>query len=244
MNYVAFGPLGPRPAIAVSDDLREWRRLGPVMFRYDDALDSDLNLFHNKNASFFSEPVIAPDGTESLAVLHRPMWDLDETKLGQGAPVPAGIEDDRLSIWISYVPLADVLEDISAITLWGQHRLVAAPQYPFEALKIGAGPPPLRVPEGWLVLHHGVTGTVVRAFVPQQNVNYAAGALLLDAEDPSRLIARTPEPLMVAETDEERRGLVPNVVFPTAIERIGDALFVFYGMADSAIGVARLERTD
>jgi predicted GH43/DUF377 family glycosyl hydrolase len=244
MNYVAFGPLGPRPAIAVSDDLREWRRLGPVMFRYDDALDSDLNLFHNKNASFFSEPVIAPDGTESLAVLHRPMWDLDETKLGQGAPVPAGIEDDRLSIWISYVPLADVLEDISAITLWGQHRLVAAPQYPFEALKIGAGPPPLRVPEGWLVLHHGVTGTVVRAFVPQQNVNYAAGALLLDAEDPSRVIARTPEPLMVAETDEERRGLVPNVVFPTAIERIGDALFVFYGMADSAIGVARLERTD
>ncbi|MBO3663611.1 glycoside hydrolase family 130 protein [Microbacterium stercoris] len=244
MTYVAYGPLGPRTAIAVSENLREWRRLGPALFRYDDALDMDLNLFHNKDTVFFPEPVTAPDGTESLAVLHRPMWDLDETKAGQGVRLPAGITDERQSIWISYVPLAAVRADIANLVLWEQHRFVAGPEFGFEALKIGGGPPPLRVPEGWLVLHHGVTGELASAFAQQQKVNYAAGALLLDGEDPSRVRDRTPEPLLAPETDDERSGIVPNVVFPTAIEEIEGRLFVFYGMADSKIGVALLERTD
>jgi len=244
MTYVAYGPLGPRTAVAVSENLREWKRLGPAMFRYQDDLDMDLNLFHNKDTVFFPEPVTAPDGTESLAVLHRPMWDLGETKPGQGVRVPAGIEDQRQSIWISYVPLEAVRDDLSALALWGQHRFVAGPQYPFEEVKIGGGPPPLRIPEGWLVLHHGVTGVIDSAFSQQQKVNYAAGALILDAADPSRVIARTPEPLLAPETDDERSGIVPNVVFPTAIEEIDGRHFVFYGMADSKIGVALLERTD
>ncbi|WP_150952596.1 glycosidase [Microbacterium testaceum] len=244
MTYVAYGPLGPRTAVAVSEDLREWKRLGPAMFRYQDDLDMDLNLFHNKDTVFFPEPVTAPDGTESLAVLHRPMWDLGETKPGQGVRVPAGVEDQRQSIWISYVPLAAVRDDLSTLALWEQHRFVAGPQYPFEEVKIGGGPPPLRIPEGWLVLHHGVTGVIDSAFSQQQKVNYAAGALILDAADPSRVIARTPEPLLAPETDDERSGIVPNVVFPTAIEEIDGRHFVFYGMADSKIGVALLERTD
>ncbi|PVE66217.1 glycoside hydrolase family 130 protein [Microbacterium testaceum] len=244
MTYVAYGPLGPRTAVAVSEDLREWRRLGPVLFRYQDDLDMDLNLFHNKDTVFFPEPVTAPDGTESLAVLHRPMWDLGETKPGQGVRVPAGVEDERQSIWISYVPLSAVRDDLGALALWEQHRFVAGPQFPFEEVKIGGGPPPLRIPEGWLVLHHGVTGVIDSAFSQQQKVNYAAGALILDAEDPSRVIARTPEPLLAPETDDERSGIVPNVVFPTAIEEVDGRHFVFYGMADSKIGVALLERTD
>lgn len=244
MTYVAYGPLGPRTAVAVSKDLREWKRLGPAIFRYQDDLDMDLNLFHNKDTVFFPEPVSAPDGTESLAVLHRPMWDLGETKPGQGVRVPAGVEDERQSIWISYVPLSAVRDDLGALALWEQHRFVAGPQYPFEEVKIGGGPPPLRIPEGWLVLHHGVTGVIDSAFSQQQKVNYAAGALILDAADPSRVIARTPEPLLAPETDDERSGIVPNVVFPTAIEEIDGRHFVFYGMADSKIGVALLERTD
>ncbi|MDQ1083152.1 MULTISPECIES: glycosidase [Microbacterium] len=244
MTYVAYGPLGPRTAVAVSSDLREWRRLGPVLFRYQDDLDMDLNLFHNKDTVFFPEPVTAPDGTEALAVLHRPMWDIGETKPGQGVRVPAGVEDERQSIWISYVPLASVRDDLANLTLWEQHRFVAGPAFPFEEVKIGGGPPPLRIPEGWLVLHHGVTGVIDSAFSQQQKVNYAAGALVLDAADPSRVLARTPEPLLAPETDDERGGIVPNVVFPTAIEEIDGRHFVFYGMADSKIGVALLERTD
>ena len=242
MTYVAYGPLGPRTAIAVSDDLREWRRLGPALFAYDDALDMDLNLFHNKDTVFFPEPVTAPDGTESFAVLHRPMWDLGEVKESEGVRLPAGIDDPRQSIWIAFIPLGDVERDLGALTLWRQSRMVAGPEYPFEQLKIGGGPPPRRVPEGWLVLHHGVTGELERAFAQQQKVNYAAGGMILDADRPWEVVARSEEPLLEPETEDERSGIVPNVVFPTAIEEVDGIPYVFYGMADSKIGVARLER--
>jgi predicted GH43/DUF377 family glycosyl hydrolase len=242
MTYVAYGPLGPRTAIAVSQDLRHWERLGPALFAYDDALDMDLNLFHNKDTLFLPEPVIAPDGVESLAVLHRPMWDLGEVKPGEGVRLPAGVTDKRQSIWISYVPLDAALADLRNLVHWRGHRFVAGPAYPFEELKIGGGPPPIRVPEGWLLLHHGVTGVLASGTAQQQRVNYAAGAMLLDAADPSIVIARTPEPLLAPETPEEIGGIVPNVVFPTAIEEIDGIHYVFYGMADSKIGVARLER--
>ena len=244
MTYVAYGPLGPKTAVATSVDLRTWTRLGPALFAYDDALDMDLNLFHNKDTVFFPEPVIAPDGVESFAVLHRPMWDLDEIKKGQGVRVPAGITDTRQSIWIAYIPVADVERDIRALAFWGQSRFLAGPEFPFEALKIGGGPPPIRVPEGWLLLHHGVTGELIPNTDQQPNVNYAAAAMILDGDDPSKVIARTAEPLLAAETEDERSGIVPNVVFPTAIEEIEGQRFVFYGMADSKIGVARLDRVD
>ena len=137
-----------------------------------------------------------------------------------------------------------VTADIRSIVLWRNHRFLAGPEFPFEEVKIGGGPPPVRVPEGWLMLHHGVTGVIDNAFAQQQKVNYAAGAMILDADDPTRILARTPEPLLAAETEDERSGIVPNVVFPTAIEEIDGQKYVFYGMADSKIGVARLDRVD
>ncbi len=241
MTYVAFGPLGPRTAVATSKDLRTWTRLGPALFAYDDDLDMDLNLFHNKDTVFFPEPVTAPGGVESFAVLHRPMWDLGEVKPGQGVRVPAGVDDVRQSIWISYVPVADALADITALVLWRGHRFLAGPEFDFEELKIGGGPAPLRVDEGWLLIYHGVTGVIDNAFDQQQKVNYAAGAMILDATDPTIVLDRTARPLLAPETEDERSGIVPNVVFPTAIEQIDGQQWVFYGMADSKIGVARLD---
>jgi predicted GH43/DUF377 family glycosyl hydrolase len=241
MTYVAFGPLGPKPAVATSTDLRTWTRLGPIQFRYEGELDTDLNLFPNKDVVFFPEPVPGPEGKLCYAALHRPMWDLGWILGGRHTYLPAGLTDDRPSIWISYVPVEDVQRDVRALVRLGQHRLVAMPEYDFEVVKIGAGPPPLRVSEGWLLLHHGVSGTIADGWEPQQNAIYAAGAMLLDADDPSRVLSRTAEPLLAPQSRSETEGLVPNVVFPTAIEEIEGIRYVFYGMADSAIGVARLD---
>jgi predicted GH43/DUF377 family glycosyl hydrolase len=99
------------------------------------------------------------------------------------------------------------------------------------------------VPEGWLLIHHGVSGHIEDPFAQNQTVSYAAGAMILDPADPAKVLARSEEPLMAPETEEERAGTVPNVVFPTAIEEIDGELYVFYGMADAHIGVALLERT-
>lgn len=243
MAYVSFGPLGPKPALAISPDLSSWRRLGPLQFGYEDHLNTDLNLFPNKDVVWFPEIVPDPHGVASYAVLHRPMWDLSFSRGQEVAPLPTGITDDRPSIWISYIPVDEVAADIRALVRPIGHRQLAAPTFPWESLKIGAGPAPIHVDEGWLLIHHGVTGQIDGSpFEPQSHVRYAAGAMILSDADPSRLIARTAVPLLSPETADEVAGQVGNVVFPTAIERNGDGLFVFYGMADSRIGVARLER--
>jgi predicted GH43/DUF377 family glycosyl hydrolase len=243
MTYVAYGPLGPKLALAVSDDLVGWRRLGPVHFGYQPDLDTDLNLFPNKDAVFFPERVPGPDGEPAYAMLHRPMWDLGWFRPGEGVHLPAGVSDERPGIWVSYVPAAEVEHDVSALVRLRQHRLVALPRYPFEELKIGAGPAPIRVDEGWLLLHHGVSGYIPAGWDPRtQQVRYGAGAMLLDPSDVTRVLARTAEPLLAPETADERSGVVPNVVFPTAIEEIDGQRYVFYGMADAKIGVARLDR--
>ena len=241
MAYVAYGPAGPRAALATSPDLIDWTRLGPVQFRYDDDLGVDLNLFANKDLAFFPDQVTGPDGSACLGFLHRPMFELP----GQQVELPAGSTDARAAIWLSYVRLADAIADPDALLRPFGHRELARSQADWEHLKIGGGPPPVRVPQGWLLLYHGVSGTMSsNPFEPQKNVHYAAGGLLLDADDPSRVIARTTSPLLSAETADERVGIVANVVFPTAIVEIEGALFTFYGMADEAIGVARIERVD
>jgi len=245
MTYVAYGPLGPRLAMAVSADLHEWRRLGPVQFAYQPDLDTDLGMFPNKDAVFFPEPVPGPDGEPSFAMLHRPMWDLGWFREGETVHLPAGVTDPRPGIWISYVPVEEALADVRTLARPRDHRCVALAEYPYEALKIGAGPPPLRVDEGWLVIHHGVTGEQPQGWDPlAQRVEYSAGAMLLDPADPSRVLSRTAVPILEPETEDERSGTVPNVVFPTAIEEVDGQRWVFYGMADSKIGVARLERTE
>ena len=241
MTYVAFGPLGPRPAVAVSGDLRSWRRLGPVHFEYEPELDADLNLFTNKDVVYFPEAVPGPDGRLSYAMLHRPTWDLGALTGGSEVFLPAGVSDPRPGIWISYTPADAADEDVRALTHVRSHRLVALPEYDYEAVKIGAGPPPLRVKEGWLLIHHGVSGTLAPGWGPQQDARYSAGAMLLDPDDPGTILARSPGPLLEPLTSPEREGTVPNVVFPTAIEEIAGQRFVFYGMADSSIGVARLD---
>lgn len=244
MTYVAYGPVGPRTALAVSADLRDWRRLGPVVYRWDEDAEVDLNLYHNKDALFLPEPVIAPDGELSFAVLHRPMGILNpDTSIGDlpDAKPPTGATGGE-AIWMSFIPVSGLQDDLSALTVWRGHRFVAGPEYPWEELKIGGGPPPIRVPEGWLLLHHGVTGRFDASRILQQHVHYAAGGMILHAEQPWLVVARSVDSILQADTEQERTGVVPNVVFPTAAVEIDGTTFVFYGMADSSIGVARLVR--
>lgn len=243
MTYVAYGPLGPKPALAISRDTITWERLGPIRFAYQPELGTDLNLFPNKDIVFFPEAVPGPDGRQTLALLHRPMWDLDWLRPGEGSPLPTGIDDARPSIWIGYIDLDAATRDLAALTCVERSEMIAGPVADYETAKIGAGPSPLRVPEGWLVLHHGVSGATPKGFELAHGSVYAAGAIVLDAADPRRVIARTLEPLLTPETAEETSGTLANVVFPTAIEQVGERHFVFYGMADSSIGVAELIRT-
>ncbi len=237
MTYVAFGPTGPRTALATSPDLEHWTRLGPIQFAYEDALDTDLDIFPNKDTVWFPESIPGPGGEPCFGFIHRPMFDM----LAPEATLPAGVTDDRPSIWLSYVPVAAALADPRALVRPFAHREIARPEAAWEILRIGGGPPPVRVPEGWLFLYHGVSGTMSsNPFERQTRVVYSAGGMILDAADPSRILQRSTVPLMVPEIGGERMGVVDNVVFPTAIVDIDGRTFCFYGMADAAIGVAAI----
>ena len=134
------------------------------------------------------------------------------------------------------------LDDSAALLAWRDHRLLATPAQPWEATKIGAGTPPIRTPLGWLMIYHGVAGQILENVDHQPYVRYSAGAMLLDIADPRTIIYRSTTPILAPETDDERAGIVPNVVFPTGIDlRENGRVDIYYGMADAAIGVARID---
>ena len=241
MTYAAYGPIGARTALAISDDLREWRRLGPVLFDYEPALRADLNVYPNKDAVWFPEPVTGPRGEPSLAMLHRPTWDLTEVAAAGYDAVPDVVSDPRPAIWVSFAPLASVRQDVRTLTHLGGHREVAVSQEPWEELKIGGGTPPVLIDEGWLTVFHGVRGQYNPGTDHQKNVRYCAGVMIHDRDDVTKLVYRSAEPLLEPEQQEEQDGVVPNVVFPTALDLREDrSADVFYGMADTRIGWAKL----
>jgi predicted GH43/DUF377 family glycosyl hydrolase len=206
MAYTAYGPGGPRVAVATSADLVRWDRLGLATF------DDELDGFDNKDAAYFPEAVATPTGEAAYALLHRPA------------------NEERPGVWVSFA------EDPAQLTRLSAHRHVAGPQQPWEALKIGAGTPPVCTAEGWFLLYHGVSGRIEPGVDHQPGVRYCAGAMVLDAHRVWDVVWRSSEPLLAPETPDEREGIVGNVVFPTAI----DGADVYYGMADARIGAARL----
>ncbi|NTU82486.1 MAG: glycosidase [Chloroflexales bacterium] len=236
MTYTAYGPLGARIALAASADALHWERVGPLKFAFDPALRVDFDLYDNKDAVIFPELVADPHGQPALALLHRPAH-----AQGRMTVLPAGVVEERPSIWISYCALAPAQANPAALLTWRDHTLLATPARPWEEKKIGAGTPPIRTPHGWLLIYHGVAGQILEGVDHQPHVRYSAGAMLLDGDDPRRVLYRSADPILIPEAEEERFGVVPNVVFPTGVDQRNDGrVDVYYGMADAAIGVARL----
>lgn len=118
---------------------------------------------------------------------------------------------------------------------WGQHTPLTVPGGQWSAGRIGGGCPPILTERGWLVIYHGNDRTYDSE---ESHVgSYFGAAILLDRNDPSRVIAHSDGPIISPQTNYEVDGFVPNVVFPTsAIER-GDRLLVYYGAADTSTAV-------
>ena len=101
------------------------------------------------------------------------------------------------------------------------------------------------IDEGWLHLYHGSQRVQCEGRVGE----YSVGALLLDRDNPARVLARSEQPIMRPMAEFERNGFVPDVVFPTAmiqssIDQHDDLLSVYYGAADTSIGVVDFARKD
>ncbi len=101
----------------------------------------------------------------------------------------------------------------------------------WDDLKIGISSTPLKTKRGWLLLYHGVSS---------EDHRYSVGAALLDLKDPEKVLGRTDAPIFSPEMPYEKEGIVPNVVFPCGSVIIGSKLIIYYGGADTVIGVATI----
>lgn len=119
---------------------------------------------------------------------------------------------------------------------WGEHRLVASARPGmWDDLKVGGGAVPFKVQvngrAAWLAVYHGVT---------RSPLTYSLGALLLDGDDPSRVISRSREPILFPEAPYELKGFFANVTFTCGLVNDGDLVRIYYGASDGVTCVADL----
>ncbi|MDP3545870.1 MAG: glycoside hydrolase family 130 protein [Phreatobacter sp.] len=113
---------------------------------------------------------------------------------------------------------------------WGGGQAIVKPKQPWEFVQIGNCGSPIELDEGWLLLTHGV-GPVRK---------YSIGAVLLDKQDPSRVLARSAEPLVRPDLSE-REGYVPNVVYTCGAMRHGDRIILPYAVSDTFSKLATID---
>lgn len=142
-------------------------------------------------------------------LLSRPMEWCGE-KYGCGHP----------SIWISFSD--DMME-------WTDHKLLYEGKEWWEDKKVGGSAPPLRTEKGWLTIYHGVNTA---------DGAYRVGALLLDINDPTKILAKSKDFIMEPEFEFEASGYYNSCVFPTGNVIVGNTLYVYYGAADKYCCVA------
>ncbi len=130
----------------------------------------------------------------------------------------------RGSLWVSYSP---------DLIYWGDSEIVMTPRSGhWDDYRIGASTPPIETPEGWLEIYHGVKMT-------SSGPIYRAGVVLLDIDDPSKVITRGKSPILSPREKYERIGDVPNVCFPCgAVLSRDNQMIVYYGAADTSICIA------
>ena len=116
---------------------------------------------------------------------------------------------------------------------WHEATLLQKPEQPWEFMQIGNCGSPIETEKGWIVLTHGV-GAMRQ---------YSIGVILLDLEDPTKIIARLEEPLLRA-TEEEREGYVPNVIYSCGGMIVKDKLIIPYAMSDVASRIAIVDVND
>jgi predicted GH43/DUF377 family glycosyl hydrolase len=135
---------------------------------------------------------------------------------------PSGIALGGNFIWVASSP--DLVH-------WGEHHcILRTREGAWDSARVGAGAAPIRTKEGWLEIYHGA----------DHNHRYSLGAVLLDLENPAKVLARSLEPLVEPVADYERTGFFGNVVFTNGHLVKGDEITMYYGASDEVICGATL----
>jgi predicted GH43/DUF377 family glycosyl hydrolase len=135
---------------------------------------------------------------------------------------PSGVDLGGNYIWIA---------NSDNLTHWGGHQCILQTRAGmWDSARVGAGTSPIKTKEGWLAIYHGAN----------QDNRYCLGAVLLDLQDPSKVLARSNEPLMEPTAEYEKTGFFGNVIFTNGHIVNGDKIMMYYGASDEVICGAEL----
>ena len=243
MTYVTYDGLNACGAIATSKDLKAFKKKGIITPKFI------LNEFTNLIRKHLQNPSIA----KILAFNIERHYPLTETL------------KDSLYVWDKnvvlfpkkingkFVGLHRLFPSIQIFTFekktdltveyWKEYmknlpdHMVMEPKYEHETSHIGPGAPPIETEEGWLLIYHSAERR-------EKGLVYHASAVLLDLENPQKVLARLPKPIITPAEYYERHGYVNYVVFPTGTAIFKDQLYIYYGAADDKIAVASLNLND
>ncbi|KMM39355.1 BtaManbiosPhlase [Guptibacillus hwajinpoensis] len=135
-------------------------------------------------------------------------------------PVPKGIGQPE--IWLA---------ESDNLLYWGNHQyLLGLSQDGWDNGRIGGGAIPFRTDKGWLEIYHAA----------DKNNRYCLGAVLLDSDNPAKVLAKTEEPILSPEAKYEVDGFFGNVVFTCGVTVQGDNVRIYYGASDTSMAAADL----
>ena len=134
-------------------------------------------------------------------------------------PVPKQI--GRAEMWTAASP---------NLIHWGEHKFLMGVEDGWQSLKIGGGAVPFKTEKGWIEIYHGADRTN----------RYTLGAVLLDLEDPNKILAKTAEPILVPEADYEVEGFFGNVVFTCGVLFEDNIVKIYYGGADNVMALSEI----
>jgi beta-1,2-mannobiose phosphorylase / 1,2-beta-oligomannan phosphorylase len=233
LTYTGFDGVNARGALATSEDLVNFKKLGIIVPAVscaefvaiaESAGKIDENYYRNPKFNFhLSDPekkmmlwdknvVFFPRRINGkLVFLHRIRPGIQIVSVNN-------LEDLKNGFWDDYFHNL-------------QKHIVLDPLYMHESSYVGSGCPPIETEHGWLLIYHGVQPT-------EKGLIYSACAALLDLIDPVKVIARLPYALFSPQHDWELRGVINNVVFPTGAVLFGGTIFIYYGAADTLIACA------
>lgn len=138
-----------------------------------------------------------------------------------------GYKNPKPAMWISFSN--DLLE-------WPrEEELLYEGKEDWESEKVGGSCPPIKTPHGWLFIYHGVSA---------KDKNYRVGAMLLDLNDPRKILARTKKFIMEPEYSFETDGFYSGCVFPTGIVEVNDKYYIYYGAGDQCICLATINKKE
>ncbi|MBU0460690.1 MAG: pesticidal protein Cry7Aa [Nanoarchaeota archaeon] len=234
MTYIAYDGKNVRIAYATSKDLKKFKKHKPISaeITYDAAED----LFRAcskqlKERYFLFESYFKEEGGKDVLLWDKDAFLFPKKIKGKFALIHRILPDIQIAYFNSFKELnlkywKKYLHELSK-------HVVLESRHWYESRNVGGGCPPIETKHGWLLIYHAVDDM-------DKGKTYRASAALLDKNNPQKVLAHLHEPLFSPDKVYEKKGNIPNVVFPTGAVVFDERLYIYYGAADTSIAVASL----